>query len=433
MTSLIILFALGGLMQAAHSFGATGSLVAGPELAFGFLLLAAFYGGRIVESLRSPKVTGYLVIGVIAGPSVLELISLDMVSALKIINGVAVCLIALTAGGELSIRKMKPLLKTIRAMTIFAVMGTTVLLTLTIFLIRPLVPFFADLNTTQGLVVSLVLAVTLASQSPAVVMALLSETKSDGPLSQTTLALVIIADLVVIVLYALASSMATAVIGGGVDVAATIKTVAWELFGSAGIGVVIGIILAAFIRYVGQGQSLFAVLICFVVAEVGVRIHLDPLIVTLAAGVYLENISKVDATKLIHQLEGASLPVYLVFFALAGAALKLDLLYGVLIPAAIIAVIRGFGFWWGCRFAARRTNADSMVEKWTWVGLLPQAGLALALALIMARTFPSFGIEAQALVLGVVGLNQLITPVILRIALIKSGEAGKRADISLAH
>jgi Kef-type K+ transport system membrane component KefB len=122
-----------------------------------------------------------------------------------------------------------------------------------------------------------------------------------------------------------------------------------------------------------------------------------------------------------------------VFFALAGAGLQLDLLAGVIVPAAIIAIVRGGLFWWGCRRAARATGASPEVEKYVWVGLLPQAGLALALALIMRRTFPGFGDQAAALVLGVVALNQLVTPILLRIALIRSGEAGRRPGTQSDH
>ncbi len=434
MRSVIILLCLGGLMEATRSFADGGvTFATGAELAFGFLLLASLFAGRLCAGINVPQLTGYIAAGVVAGPFVLELVSVDMAGSLKMVNGVAVCLIALVAGGELSIKRMKPLLGTIRSMTVWAVLGTGILLTGTIFALQPLLPFFSGLSPVQGVAVSFVLAVVLASQSPAVVMALLSETKSDGPVSQTTLALVVIADLVVILLYALASPIATVTLGGGADPVGTIVTVAWEIFGSAGIGLGIAVVLVQYIERVQRGVTLFVLLVCVVVAEVGVRIHLDPLIVTLVAGVYLENVSKLDATKFIHDLEAGSLPVYLVFFALAGAGLKLDLLAEVIVPAAIIAVVRGVGFWWGCRRAARRTGAVANVEKYVWVGLLPQAGLALALALILQRTFPTFGVEAAALILGVVALNQVVTPIMLRIALVRSGEAGKKDGDDHGH
>ncbi|RMH44520.1 MAG: sodium:proton exchanger [Deltaproteobacteria bacterium] len=427
MRALVVLFALGALMHATRSF-ADARAVADAELSFGFLLLSAMYAGELCAAIAVPRLTGYLAAGVVAGPFVLDLVSMDMAGALRMVNGVAIALIALTAGGELSVRRMKPLLRTIRSMTVWAVLAGAVALTATVFALQPLIPAFDGIGTGAALALSAIVGVTLASQSPAVVMALLSETRADGPASQTMLALVVIADLVVIVLYALVSPLAQLAAGGGsVDVGQVVATIAWEIFGSAGIGLVIGVLLALFLAKVERGAVLFVVLVCAVVSEVGAVVHLDPLIVTLVAGIYLENVSRIDATSLIHELEAGSLPVYLVFFALAGAGLALDLLWGVAVPAAVIAVVRGAVFWWGCRRAARRTSAEPAVERYVWVGLLPQAGLALALALILRRSFASIGDELAALVLGVVALNQIVTPILLRIALVRAGEVGRRA------
>src|SRR5690606_31409364 len=93
-------------------------------VAFGFVLLSSFFTGRIVERFGMPRVTGYLVLGVLAGPYAMNLVTTSMVESLGLVNGVAICLIALTAGGELSFRRMRPLLKTINSMMIYAVMGT---------------------------------------------------------------------------------------------------------------------------------------------------------------------------------------------------------------------------------------------------------------------------------------------------------------------
>ena len=422
-------------MEATRSFADGGvTFATGAELAFGFLLLASLFAGKMCAAISVPQLTGYIAAGVLVGPYFyLHLVTTDMAESLKMVNGVAVCLIALVAGGELSIKRMRPLLGTIKAMTLWAVLGTSILLTGVIFALQPLLPFLSAMSPIQALAVSFVLAIVLASMSPAVVMALLSETKSDGPVSQTTLAMVVIADLVVIVLFALASPIATISMGGGADIVGTIATVAWEIFGSAAIGLGIALVLVQYISRVNRGVTLFVLLVCVVVAEVGVLIHLDPLIVTLVAGVYIENVSKLDATKVIHDLEAGSLPVYLVFFALAGVGLNLELLGKVIVPAAIIAVVRGIGFWWGCRRAARRTGASKAVESYVWIGLLPQAGLALALALIFRRTFPEFGVEAAALILGVVALNQVVTPIMLRVALVRAGEAGQKAGDDNGH
>jgi hypothetical protein len=80
-----------------------------------------------------------------------------------------------------------------------------------------------------------------------------------------------------------------------------------------------------------------------------------------------------------------------------------------------------------------RAGAPPLVTKYAWVGLLPQSGLALALALILQSTFPTFGPHAAAIVFGVVGINEIVSPVVLRIVLMRSGEAGRRAAVTLGH
>ena len=101
-------------------------------------------------------------------------------------------------------------------------------------------------------------------------------------------------------------------------------------------GLFIGGLLGVFLRHVRRGAALFTVMVCVVVAEIGARISLDPLIVMLAAGVWLENGSKADAHHLLRDFEAAQLPVFLVFFALAGAHIDLDSLYASLIPILVL-------------------------------------------------------------------------------------------------
>ena len=123
-------------------------------------------------------------------------------------------------------------------------------------------------------------------------------------------------------------------------------------------------------------------------------------------------------------------PVYVLFFCVAGANLHLDALPIVWIPATLFVVVRALGLMVGSRLGARLAGAPASVQRFIGFGLLPQAGLALALALLFTRTFPEFGAEASALVLSVVALNELLAPAAYRYALVKSGEAGKEAPRS---
>lgn len=427
MIPLFVLAALGGLMHAARSFAPSALSAGGTELAFGFLLLTAFFTGRLVNRLGLPKLTGYIGAGIIVGPYVLGLVDKSMTTSLKLVGSTATAILALSAGAELNLRSIRPLMRVILRVSAWAVFGTMIVLWACVLAMRPLIPFLADLPFEHAVAVAGTMAVALTAQSPAVVMALIGETRADGPLTKTILALVVVADLAVIVTYGIASAAATAVISGGVAIGPTIGGIAWEVFGSLGVGCFIGVLLGLFVTHVGRGAGMFAVMMCFIAAEIGNAVHLDPLIIMLAGGLWLENVSRADARKLIEGFDQASLPVYLVFFALAGAKLDLSKLVAVALPVGIIVFTRGTSFFTGGRIATAGPGVDPVVRRMAWIGLLPQAGLALALAELVRRTFPAFGDAAFALVVGVVATNEMVAPVILRIAFLRSGEAGKRA------
>lgn len=431
MIALLLLLAVAGLMQAARSFSTVAG-AGGTELAFGFLLLAAYFTARLVSQLRLPKLTGYLLAGVIAGPFVLDLVTQEMAGSLRVVNGVATCILGLTAGSELNLKRVRPVARTLRWVTVLSVVGSMFVLAGVLFLIRPLVPLFAGMTTTQCLAVCLLIGVAVSPQSPAVVMALLSETKADGPLSQFMLASVVVSDLVAVLCYSIAAAVAGVVIGSGLNVGETALEVAWELLGSVAFGAVIGVLIGGFLQTVKQGASLFALLICVVVAQIGVRIHLDPLVVMLSAGIWLENFSRADASALLHGFESAQLPVFLVWFALAGTRLDLVQLSQTIVPVLILAAVRAGWYYVGTRVACRRTDAPPAVTKYAWIGLVPQAGLSLALIVVIQKTFPTFGTQAAVILLSVLAVNQLLSPIVLRVMLLRSGEAGKKAGVDFA-
>jgi Kef-type K+ transport system membrane component KefB len=433
MIPLFLLLAVGGLMQAARSFTADTS-IAGTELAFGYLLLSAYFTSKITSRFGFPKLSGYLMSGIISGPFVLGFVTKDMGHSLDVVKDTATAILALEAGSELKLKKIKPVMKTLRAMTLFAVIGAMIAIASALFLMRPLLPaIFGNYDTTQCLAICGAIGVALSAQSPAVVMALLAETRAEGPLSSVVLASVVVADLTVITVFSIALAVTGAVIGGSIDVTETALHVGWELIGSMVFGLFIGAVMGQFLRSVKRGGAMFALMVCVVVAEIGARVSLDPLIVLLTAGIWLRNWSRADASELFSNFEAAQLPVFLVFFALAGAKLDIFTLWTYLLPVVIIAIVRASSFYVGAKFACKVTGAEDIVTKYAWFGLVPQAGLALALALVLKSTFQSsFGDGAAVILFGVVGFNEAIAPVILRRMLIKSGEAGKKQGVDFA-
>jgi Kef-type K+ transport system membrane component KefB len=428
MIELLILLALTGLMHAARTF-APALTTGTTELAFGYLVLAAYFTGRLVSRLGLPKLTGYLLAGVVAGPFALGLVDIEMNGSLHTISGTATCVLGLTAGGELDLKRIKPLLGTLRSITMFGVLVAMLALTGIVFLLRPLLPMFSGIPVLESLAVCALIGVALSAQSPTVVKALLAETRAEGPLSRLVLATVMCADLVVIVIYSVVAAIAGAVLGGTVDGSA----IAWELFGSIAIGIVVGVLIGGFLRGVKRGNAgLFALISCVAVAELAARVHVEPLVVMLAAGVWLRNVSRADADDLLHGFVAAELPVFLVFFSLGGIKLDLAELWTMLVPVAILVVARAAVFFVGCRFACERTHAASSVTRFGWTGLMPQAGLSLALVVVIEKNVPSFGQPAAVLLLAVVAVNQLLAPLLLRVSLVRSGEAGQRGAPSFA-
>ena len=423
---LLVIVTLCGVMQAVESFGeaaadprrAASALVVG----IGFVLIASWFSGRVFATMRLPKLTGYLAMGILAGP-LLGILAPSTVRDLGLVNGMATALIALTGGSEMDFRAMRPLFRSIAWISLIAVVGTALALAFVAWLLAPQLAFMHGLTPLGRIAIAVVVGIVVVAQSPAVVVAIRAETGADGPVARTSLGVVVLADLLVIVLFAIASAAADAVLSGTSDFERTGRDMTWELFGSLGIGISIGAILSGWLRFVGErGLDLFVLLVCFVAAEVGRRVRLDPLLLMLAAGMFVENVSGRGAL-LRRAFEDASLPVYIVFFTVAGASVHLGELPSVAVPAAALITVRALGLYFGTSLAARIAGADPKVRRYGGFGLLPQAGLAIALSQLFTRTFPSLGASTAALTLSIVAINEIVAPALFRIALVRSGEA----------
>ena len=429
---LILLALVAALMQAALSFApqpGIGSGPAGTALACGFLLVAGFLAGEVLKRLGLPRLTGYLLLGLVAGPRALALVTEPMVRNLKLFNGVAIALIALTAGSDIDLRALRPLLRSVLAICLIGVLGTAACIALAAYAGREWLPFMTGLPPAQSAAIALVLGLTMAAQSPAVVVALRDELQADGPLTRTVLAVVVLSDLMLILFFAAASLWAKSAMGVAADAGDTAARLGWEILGSGVAGIGVGVLLALYLTKILRGGALFVILVCFVIAQIGNRLDFDPLLVALAAGILIRNGSRA-ADRLQREINAASLPVYVAFFSLTGASLELAAVAQVGVAALALVVTRAVGFLALTRLGARLGGAPTVVERFAGIGMLPQAGLALALAILFRRTFPELR-EAAVLVVVGVALNELVGPVLYRLAIVRSGEAQRlhRRDV----
>lgn len=425
-----LLAVLVALMASARSFTVTGEGPAGSAgvaLGFGYVLLAALMAGTIFASLGLPRLTGYLLTGLVWGPEVAGLLTPRMVDSLGLVNGVAVGLIALSAGSEINLRRLQPRLRSVALMgglsTLFGIVSITTLS----FFVSSKLPFLADLSATHRAVASLVLGVVLSSRSPAVAIAMLSETGSAGPASETMLGLVVLSDVLIVVLFAVVNALASSVFGSsGGESLGLVPALSIELFGSMIVGLLVGTAMALYARRVRTLLALFAVALCFVSAEVGTRLHLDVLIINLTAGLVLENFFNVKGEQLARELAPVSLPIFAVFFALAGAKLHLHDLHALWPFALAYALVRGTALFGGATLGAKLAKTEDVVRRYSPFGTLPQAGVSVGFAVLIGRHFPTWGAGARGLILAIVTINEIVGPIALRTALIKSGEAGRK-------
>jgi Kef-type K+ transport system membrane component KefB len=160
-------------------------------------------------------------------------------------------------------------------------------------------------------------------------------------------------------------------------------------------------------------------------------LQFDALLTFMVAGFIVRNMSS-QGHKFLSYIEETGNVVYVVFFATAGADLDVPLLKGLWPVALVLAVGRSIITWGSSLIAGRLAKDPPMLRRWSWSGLVSQAGLALGLSTIVAREFPSIGTPFRALAVATVAVNEMVGPVLFKLALDRAGETERRESVSLA-
>ena len=394
-------------------------------LALGVALIAATLTGALFERIRLPRVSGYLLFGLLCGPYLGDVITRPMARELQILNDIAIALIALVAGLEINYARMRPRLRPlgIGGLTTIAVMYA-VLLPLA-WLAWPWLPIAPELAGVQRLAVATLLSTLVVSFSPTVTIAVIADTRARGPLSEMVLALVVIADLALIVFFTLSMQLVrwSVGVGGNADIG-LLPRLLWEIFGSFAFGALLGALFGLYLRYVGRELTIVLLVVCAVAAQVGPTLQFEPLLTALAAGLVIENVGERAAAELKDAVERGSLPVLVVFFAAAGASLHLDALAAVGLAAAAASFARLAAIRLSTVAATRLSGADPAVASSVWMGLVSQAGVTLGLTVLVAREFPNWGGRIESLMVALIAMHEMIGPVLFRAALARAGEIG---------
>ncbi|MEX2048402.1 MAG: cation:proton antiporter, partial [Gemmatimonadota bacterium] len=391
-------------------------------LSFGFLILAAHMVGEFAGGVGLPKIVGYMAAGVLFGPSVLGTVTQDGVARLSLVGELAVAVIAFLAGAELRWSEVRDRGVVLLKIVIAELGLTFVAVTALVYALHSYVPALRDLPAAEVIAFAALFASIAIVHSPAVTMALLSETGARGPVARTTLGVVLVSDVFVVLLFTGALSLArTLAPPPGTAVGPSVAQVAWEVLGAGLIGAILGAAVALYLRWVGRELMLFAVLVAFFGLEIARLAHVEMLLTLLVMGFVTENISE-HGEALRAATERSAAPLFVVFFALAGARIDLATVAPLLPLVIPIAVVRAAAIWQGVNLGARWAGVGGDERRLVWLGLVSQVGVAIGLTAIVADAYPVRGAELSGLLLALIALNQTIGPILFRRALAAAGE-----------
>jgi Kef-type K+ transport system membrane component KefB len=398
--------------------------------AVGFLLLAGMLASQLLEAIGLPHLTAYILVGVVSGPHILHLVDHQRVLQLAPVNTLALALIALAGGAELRGAMLVPLRKSLSYATlVHGVFGTLSMTTLFMVLARAL-PFTHGQPLMALCGIALLWGVLSTSRSPSATLGIFAQTRPDGPLTRFSLAFVMSSDIVVAVMMTLTISLVRPLVDPLSGIALRdLAALGHEIFGSITLGVTIGLGLALYLWLVSGQLLLVLIALGFGLTD-GLRyLHFDPLLTFLTAGFVVANLSE-QGPKLLHAVEETGSVVFVVFFATAGAHLDIPLLTQLWPIALTLAGGRALFTVLGHRLGTRLAADEPVVRRWGWAPLISQAGLTLGLSTVIERAFPSFGPGFRSLVVATVAINEMVGPILFKLALDRTGETGKAAPVA---
>jgi hypothetical protein len=295
-----------------------------------------------------------------------------------------------------------------------------------------MLPFARALPATAAVGVAILWGALSVTRSPSATLGILSQTRASGPLARYTLTFVMTSDLLVVVLVAVTLMVARPLIEPAASLSVReLTTLGHEILGSVSIGTTLGLILAAYLRLWGKQLSLVFVALGFGATEMLRYLRFDALLTFMVAGFVVQNLSA-QGEKLTKAIGEMGSVVYVVFFATAGAHLDVPLVQKLWPVALILASSRALLSFVAARVSSAVAEDPPAVRRWGWSGMISQAGLALGLAGAIAKAFPSFGPEFGALAIATVAINEMVGPVLFKLALDRSGESSSAPRPSLS-
>lgn len=381
---------------------------------FVIIALMIFFGmffGRMAKHLHLPNVTGYLVAGLIIGPSVFGLIPDAALPNLDIIADTALGFIAFSIGCEFKISYFKRVGVTPIVIAFLEAFLAVIFVVIALVIAGFSLPF------------SLVLGSIAAATAPAATIMVIKQYRAKGPVTETLLSVVALDDAVALMLFGIAVAIAQSLLNPGSSVGSALIRPVIEIFGALLCGFVLGLIFTLPLRFFKKDGNRLALTIGFVFIGIGIAeiFGLSQLLLCMALGATLTNVSS-HTTHIAKLTDGFTPPIFILFFVLSGAELQISVLPSIGIAGIIYVIVRVIGKIAGASLGSVICRADPKITKYLGLSLMPQAGVAIGLSLLATQIIPDFGQQIRAIILCGTLIYELIGPAVTKLSLRKAGE-----------
>ncbi len=411
------------------------------------LSIALFVGlmlSRLAKLVQLPAVTAYLVTGVLIGPYLLGKLgvkgigftSMEELEALSLIPDVALGFIAFSIGNEFRLSQLKEIGKSATIIGIFQAVVTTLLVDVALISLSFIIP-----DNKFPLPAAIVLGAVASATAPAATLMVVRQYKAKGKVTDTLLPVVALDDAVGLVLFAISFGIAKAIGVGKIDIISIIVEPLLEVIVSLLLGSVMGLLITFFERFFHSRSKRLSVSVAFVFLTVaitmiddiyigGIHVAFSSLLTCMMLGTIFCNCCDFSE-ELMDRLDRWTAPLYILFFVISGAEFKLSVFSEplIILIGVVYITFRSLGKYYGANFSARLVHADENVVKYLGITLLPQAGVALGMA-IKSKALGEVGLIIESIILFSVLIYELIGPFLTKQALLKAGEIDPDGKIS---
>lgn len=377
------------------------------------IILAGVLGGRLANRLKLPNVSGYIVAGLIIGPSFINIVNSGDLDALAVVNDLALAAIAFTIGSEFLMSEMKRIGGKVLFVTVTEVIGSVLLVFMAMYFIFG-----------QSFEFSLIIASMSAATAPAGIVMVIRELKADGPLVRTILPIVALDDALGIMVFGVSLSIVKMRLSGvAIPISTMIFNPLFEIIGSLVLGFIIGIIMTYVCKKAKDKEELLIMVIGFILLGTGVAnlVGVSPLLTCMVIGGTLINLVG-SGTRVFSSINDFTPPIFLMFFTVAGASLDIKVLMSVGLIGIGYIIARGLGKGLGATIGAKIAGFEDTVVKNLGMSLLTQGGVSIGLSMAVRKQLPSLSDSVVSVILFSVLIFEILGPILASIGIKRAGE-----------